>query len=138
MGAIAHRDGGDARRPRQRGGERHGAADGFADEMETLDPSGVGDGENVGDQLLDGPRRVGRGNDGTTVAAHVEAHEAVTVGEQRLPLAEYFRAGADAMMKQDRRSVRPPWRDAIDDLVMQRAMGGRSNGHRPISPRRDR
>ena len=138
MGAVAHRDGRHARGARQRRGQRHRAADGLADEMKPFDASGVGDGEDVGDQLLDGPWRVGRGNDGAAVAAHVEAHEAIAVGEKRLPIGEDLRARADAVMKQYRRLVRPPWRDAIDDLVMQRAMGGRGQRHRPISPRRDR
>ena len=62
MGAVADGERGDAIGPRQRGGQRHRAADRFAHEMKLFQPGGVGDGEQILDQEIERPGEIRRGN----------------------------------------------------------------------------
>ena len=72
MGAVADRERGDALGPRQRGGQRHRAADRFAHEMKLFQPRGVGHGEQIVDQEVERPGEIRRRNVRTPATAHVE------------------------------------------------------------------
>ncbi len=105
MGAVADGERGDTLRPRQRRGQRHRAADRFADEMKALQPGGVGHGKQVIDHEVERPSEVRRRNIRAPVAAHVE-------GDQ---------PGTHRPKPNTSRSISPRWRRSRDGTGSRRA-----------------
>ena len=100
MGAVADGERGDLLGPRQRGGQRHRAADRLAHEMKLFQPGRVGHREQILDQKIERPGEVRRRNVRPPAAAHVERDQAIAIDQRRPPPRPDPGTGADPVMEQ--------------------------------------